>query len=266
MKLAAHITYFHSPSRKKYLKEVIDALLNLNCETDIYLYTNSRQPEFDGKLNIKVLVFPYRSYKISRFPKCRILEAFKLKFLIHPFYLAWENRKVVEEVIEDYDVQLYLEDDIEFKQNNLDYWLKYKDIALTNNYNLGFLRIEKDEVQNQYLTDVNWPLTKVLEIKNQKFLLNDLNPYCGFWIYDREELKKFVKTKEWKFQFDSYGIREKSAVGQHGKTSNYFKGTIIPLIILNSKLVTPGSSSVHHLPNNYIGKGQYCTQRFPIKL
>lgn len=266
MKLAAHITFFDSPLRKQFLEEVIDGLLNLNCKTDIYVYTNRVQKELESRENIKIHLCPYRNYKISKLPKKAFLEAFRLKFLIHPFYLSWEHRKVIEGVIDDYDIQLYLEDDIGFKQENLDYWMKYKDITLGHNYNLGFLRIEKDKDHNQFLTDVTWPLKDIIEIDGQKFLLNNLNPYCGFWIYDREELRKFVLTKEWHFRFNSYGIREKAAVGRHAQNMNYYKGTVIPLTHTKNGLITPSSSSVHHLPNNYIGKGYYCTQPFPITI
>lgn len=168
--------------------------------------------------------------------------------------------------VDDYDVQIYLEDDIHFKQENLDYWLKYKRVTLSNDYNLGFLRIEKDTDGKELMTDVNWPIEEVIQVEGQNFLINDLNPYCGFWIYDKKELRNFIKSKEWKFKFDGYGIRAKAAVGWHGKNMKRYKETIIPVIKEGGKLITPSGAAVHHMPNNYIGKGKYCTREFPIEI
>ncbi|MCM4161414.1 hypothetical protein FHG64_14790 [Antarcticibacterium flavum] len=265
MKLAAHITFFHSPERLPYLLKVIEELLKIDENIDIYIYTNKRFT-ISSKENMHYKIFNYRKFKFARFLKNSLVDKLGIKWLVHPFYLAWENRRFIEELVDEYDVQLYLEDDIEFKKENFDYWLKYKELALKNDFNLGFLRIEKDKNNRSLLTDVNWPLKDLIELEEQKFLINDLNPYCGFWIYDRKELKDFTKSPEWQFNFTGYGVRAKAAVGWHGVNMNRYKSTIIPLVQSNGTLSTHPGSSVHHLPNNYIGKGRYCTLEFPLKL
>lgn len=265
MKIAAHITFFYSSNRLQYLQKVVDGLLEIDQNIDIFIYTNKKPSLYINKRNINYKVFSYRKFLIARFSKKSLLDRIGIKWLIHPFYLAWENRKFIENMIDNYDVQIYLEDDILFKKENFKYWLEYKKKVISNNYNLGFLRFEIDGTKRMLLTDVNWPLSELIEIEGQKFILNNLNPYCGFWIMDKDELKKFIKSPEWNFEFDGYGVRAKAAVGWHGKNMERYKGSIIPLTTHDNGLATPIESVVHHLPNNYIGKGRYCSIEFPLK-
>ena len=266
MKIAAHITYFHSPERLTYLNKMVESLQEISPKPDIFLYTNKKLPHFSKEKNIQLKIYSYKKWLLPRAIKNYSIGKFLPRFMIHPFLLSWENRKWVEKLVENYDVQIYLEDDIHFKQENLDYWIKYKSLTLPNDYNLGFLRIEKNFLGKELMTDVNWPIEEIININGQKFLINDLNPYCGFWIYDQEELKRFIESKEWEFKFDGYGIRAKAAVGWHGKGMNRYKATIIPVVRESRKLITPSGASVHHMPNNYIGKGKYCTRAFPIEI
>ena len=46
-----------------------------------------------------------------------------------------------------------------------------------------------------------------------------------------------------------YEIRESSAIGLHGKQTDFFKGTLIPLNGLGS---IDNQCFVHHIPNNYL--------------
>ena len=184
---------------------------------------------------------------------------------VHPFYLTWENRKYVEKNIDNFDVQICLEDDIGFNAAAFEYWLRYKDICMRNNYNLGFLRTEMNATGEQYITDLTVKLNTVKAMEDQQFLVNDNNAYCGFWIYDKKELKEFIKTKEWKFNFNGYGIREKSAIGWHGIGMKRYKGTLIPLEKNQQGLYeTPAGCGIHHIPNNYIGPEVFCKIKFPI--
>lgn len=247
------------------MKKVVQGLLKINTEIHIYIYTNKKLDIYEDFDNIFIRIYNYKKHPIARFRKNSLVEKIGLKWLVNPFYLSWESRSFIERIQDKYDVQLYLEDDILFTQENFEYWIEHKDDVLAQEYNLGFFRIEKDEKNRNLLTDVAWPLTEIVEIKNKKYLVNTINPYCGFWIYDKKELKNFIQSKEWDFEFKGYNMREQAAVGWHGINMNRYKGSIIPLVNINNSLYTPDSSSVHHLPNNYIGKGRYCTIEFPLK-
>lgn len=66
----------------------------------------------------------------------------------------------MKKIIDQYDVQIYLEDDIGFTNTVFEYWLNYKDVCLDHDYNLGFLRIEIDAGNNKLFCS---DLTKVPE-------------------------------------------------------------------------------------------------------
>lgn len=288
MKIAAHITFFYVESRLCYLKAVIENLRTIEEDVHIYIYTN--QPIHDLPLEqVTVLQYPYKkqkwvellsffdfkflrsfTYPISRALSQYLYFGFKklgLSKYIHPFYLTWENRSVVKKILNDYDVQMYLEDDIGFGKDAFEYWLKYADTCIKNGYNLGFLRTEIDPKGDFYITDLHQLPENIIELDGKLFLINDVNTYCAFWIYTKEELSKFIMLKAWNFNFRGQNVREKSAVGWHSKGMKHYKGTIIPLFIENdSTLRTEIGCSIRHLPNNYIGDAVFCKLPFPIKL
>ena len=71
------------------------------------------------------------------------------------------------------------------------------------------------------------------------------------WIYNKNEFYKFVNSKYYNISnipSCNYGLREKSAIGLHGITNFWYKGTLIPLI--NNKLNE--NCKIYHLPNNYV--------------
>lgn len=257
MKIAAHVTFYFVENRLQYLRKVIENLEQLPHDVMIYIYSNVPLDDFIQSKKVIVKVFPYRKSKILGYNK-GIWNPLGMTRFVHPYHLAWENRKIVTRIINDYDAQIYLEDDIGFTNENLNYWLAYKDVCMEHSYNLGFFRIEKDLSNQVFITDPDTIPTKQVKIKDQHFIVNDVNPYCGFWIYDRVELLKFVKSKEWNFNFKGLAIREKSAIGWHGLMMNRYLGTILPITIENEKKMLLKECLVHHLPNNYIDHYAHC--------
>jgi hypothetical protein len=255
MKIAAHITYFFVEQRLVYLQQVIDDLSKMPHDVDIYIYCNKKDLKQMLKPSNKIFykTFPYRKSGMLGYNN-GLWNKLGLTILVHPFHLSWENRKVVEGLIETYDVQIYLEDDINFTSENFNYWLAHKDICLNADYNLGFLRFEYDTTNHEKrLADIAIVPQNKISINDQLFLVNDINPYCGFWIYDRKELMEFIKSEEWKFKFKMYSIREKSAIGWHGTEMNRYKATILPIIqYQQDTYLLPRDSMIHHLPNTYI--------------
>ena len=261
MKIAVHITFFYVEKRLGYLKEVVNNLLQIDADINIFIYTNSKFELFQNFENVKILVYPYTRKGIKFF--YNIFSKLGLRKLLHPYYLTWENRKIVEKEINNYDAQIYLEDDIKFTGANLNYWLKHHEAVPKKGYNLGFLRVEFEEVE-KFLTDLTQPLNNMITIDKAKYIVNDDNPYCGFWIYSKEELKEFIISKEWRFKIKKYGIRAKTAIGWHGKDMHRYKGTIIPLKEEGNRYVTENDCTVHHLPNNYLDHEAFCTIEFPL--
>ena len=268
MKFAAHITFYYNSNRLIFLKKVADALSEISADVCLFIYTNKEfELSTSSKCEIKFHYYPYNKLGLLNYTYGGWSDKLFPRYLANPFQLSWENRKIIESTVDDFDVQMYLEDDILFTNDNFQYWLMHKDLLGRHKYNLGFLRIEKDKEEKRFITDLELGLkpNEIIELEGKKWLLNNVNPYCGFWIYDKPTLSEFVKSKIWKFKFKGGGIREKSAIGWNGLKMNRFNGTLISLTEKNNLLVTPDDCSVHHLPNNYIGFKDFCSVEFPLR-
>ena len=152
---------------------------------------------------------------------------------------------------------MYLEHDIKFTNKNFDYWKKYNNILKNSKFNLGFLIYEKNQNdQKNYSIHVQKKFSKYLIYKNEKFFVNQYEPYCCMWIYDSETFKKFIKTRWWHFNWKGknylahHGITEMSAFGWHHKIMDKFEATILPEI---SGVLDEGCF-IEHITNNYFNK------------
>ncbi len=261
MKIAAHIPFFFVESRMTYLKQVVDQLQLIPAEVDIFVYTNSHSVRAHfAQPNVFIQYYGYsKRGKVAYFNG--LWNRLGLTALVHPYFLTWENRKVIEKNLNIYGAQLYLEDDICFTAENFNYWLANKDVCYQSDFNLAFLRFEESPQQAKYLTDLTSIPQKVIELNGKFYLLNDVNPYGGFWIYDRNELIRFSQSQEWKFNFDGFPIREKSAIGYHSLKMKRFNGNVLPLVNYDATTglaELPANCLVHHLPNTYIGHSLFC--------
>ena len=61
---------------------------------------------------------------------------------INPFYLTWKCRDLLKQQKDDYDIFMYIEDDILVPCNAIKYWLKYNKDLIDIQYNLGFIKVE----------------------------------------------------------------------------------------------------------------------------
>jgi hypothetical protein len=144
---------------------------------------------------------------------------------------------------------MYIEDDILVPNKAIKYWLEYNEKLIEMNYNLGFLRIEVEN-NNEYITDLyGEKFDTTINLNETKYCVNNKNPYCAFWIYNKNEFNNFVNSKYYNINnISGYDIREQSAIGLHGTGTNWYKNTLIPII--NNKLID--SCKIYHLPNNYV--------------
>ena len=172
-------------------------------------------------------------------------------------YLTWKCRSLMEEQKNDYEYFCYLEHDIKFSEENLQYWLKYQDQLHKKNFHLGFLIYERNNLDNQkYSIHIVRKLNKYLKIEDKKFVINDLENYSCFWIYNKDQFHKFLRSKWWSFKKrahnfrHNYGITERSSIGFHSFNMNYFKATLLPEI---DNQPDP-NCFVEHMTNNYYEK------------
>ncbi|MDC0450214.1 hypothetical protein OAL70_05010 [Pelagibacteraceae bacterium] len=238
-KISVHIPYYISDNyvdKSKLLKRVCNSYLKLSKKVKIFIHTNKKL-----KANNKKIKFIF--HDLSK---------------IHSYKLTWVCRKLMLRQKNLFDIFIYGEDDLLFTKNNFNYWLKYRDKCLNDDFNLGFLRVEKRKKNNLlYSSDQITKVKKYVLLKKEKFAkLESSN--SSLWVYTREELKKFSKTRYWNFNFKWITvsgillIREMAAVGWHGENMNgqymnRYKATIIP--IKNNKL--DKDSFIKHISNNY---------------
>ena len=133
----------------------------------------------------------------------------------------------------------------------------YQELLAKNQFHLGFFIYEINNSDNHnYSIHINKKLDKFFEIDSQKFIVNDLENYCCFWLYNKKIFNDFLNSKFWSFKKKltnfrhNYGITERSALGLHALNVSYFKATLIPEI--NSK-VDP-NCFIEHITNNYFDR------------
>ena len=220
MKICVHIAYYFKKERLKYVKRVLEEINKYPHDVDIFIHTTEKIP-IESSKNLKILI--HKTFKDN-----------------NPYYLTWKCRLLLESQIDKYDIFIYLEDDIILYKETLNYWLKYKDWCIKRRLNLGFLRIEKSPLdgKNHWVDSggkrlVNFP-------KKEYAVVNTVQEYCAFWIYDRNEMKRWILSDYWDpskvnkihsvrpwRNLSKNHIRERSSVGM---TYDGYRGTIIPLI------------------------------------
>ena len=234
MKITKHISFYFLIDRIMYINNIIDETNKYEYRTDIFIHTNNidlREEMFNNYTNgyIKIIY-----HDLSN---------------THPFYLTWKCRELLQQQRDDYDIFIYIEDDILVPYKAIKYWLKYSQGLLESNYNLGFVRIEVED-GIEYITDLYGErLDTFIDLNEQKYCVNNKNPYCAFWIYSKNEFNNFVNSKYYNINnISGYNIREQSAIGLHGTNTDYYKNTLIPIV--NNKLHE--DCKIYHMPNNYV--------------
>jgi hypothetical protein len=249
LKLALHIPFFLKSSdedyNKKRLNFINNTINNINqyqIKTDLFLHCNTLIDlnYFNSYINGKLHIL-YHNITNER----------------TPMILTRKPRSLMLQQINEYDYFAYMEDDINFTKDNLNYWLQYKDECIKENYNLGFCRYEIKNNQ-MFITDITQNFKKTIIINNNNlYAINDNNTYCAFWIYDKQEFNKFIKHKTFNNLelMSEYNYAEKSAIGF---TKLGYKNTLIPLI--DNKLHP--NCKIQHLSNNYINHPMFCKIKF----
>lgn len=234
MKITKHISFYFLIDRIMYINNIIDETNKYEYMTDIFIHTNNidlHKGMFNNYTNgyIKIIYHDLLN--------------------THPFYLTWKCRDLLQQQRDEYDIFMYIEDDILVPYKAIKYWLKYNQILLESNYNLGFVRIEVDN-SIEYITDLYGEIFDTfIDVNEQKYCVNNKNPYCAFWIYNKNEFNNFLNSKYYNINnISGYNTREQSAIGLHGINTNYYKNTLIPII--NNKLHE--DCKIYHMPNNYV--------------
>ena len=233
MRITKHISFYYLENRIKYINKIIEETNNYKYETDIFIHTNNNE------LSVE---------KLLKYNNGFINIVFHDLSNIHPYYLTWKCRDLLYIQRFEYDIFMYIEDDIMVPNKAIEYWEKYNEKLIEFNYNLGFLRIEIDNKGDEYITDLyGVKFDKKINVDDNIYCVNNKNPYCAFWIYNKKEFNRFAESKYYNINnIDGPCIREKSAYGLIN--SNWYINTIIPII--DNKLIE--ECKIYHMPNNYV--------------
>jgi len=244
MKVAKHICFYFNNDRIQYINKILKETDKYCLITDIFIHSN---------INFsKDLLVPYTNGKIN------IIHhdlTNNLQFQNNPKCFPYFMRDLIKSQCNEYDVFMYIEDDILVPNEALVYWLNYKDRLLHRNYNLGFFRIEIDDKGNEYTSDnatspdgkTEQYLRNTINIYDETYVINEDNAYCAFWIYDKQEFNRYINSP---YYNNNDGSRETVAFGLHSPYMQWYKGTIVPL--QNTKLHK--NCRIYHLANNYVHK------------
>ena len=271
-----HVSISHFQNKKKhYLNEIINEFNKYKFQVDISIHTNkstinnfNKEKYQNGKIKI------IREFVFFRY----------LLFKNKNYYLTWTSRKRIKKSINNYDIFIYIEDDILIPVDTFDYWYKLKDDLYSNGYSQGFVRLETDKHGNEIAVDFyKKKLTNVINVQDKEFYVNDNNRYMACWIYDQKMMKKWIKSgyfdikkiytnKELRsetldvlriknlhirhllYNFKNkkgFGIRENSAFGMHKESLPFFKEILIPKF----ETGIDKKAKIFHISNTYHDSG-----------
>ena len=237
-KIAKHISFHFNKDKIRFINTILKESTKYNYVTDIFIHTND-------KAVTTSLFEPYTNGTLH---------------IIHhdmtgqdPLTLTWKCRELLAKQKDEYDIFMYIEDDILVPVAAMDYWIEGHERLVAHGYNLGFVRVETSD-NEYYMTDVNSVLKTKLELDDTTYYVNNVNPYCAFWIYDKQEFNKFVSSKYWDVKnVPNYGTQEKSAIGLHGLGMTWYKATVVTA----HKKQLIDSCKIFHLSNNYVKRHPY---------
>ena len=262
MKILVCITFLYKETRLQYLKKVLSSYSNLICAVEVNIITDVMH---EDKIKFIKEVFPKQSdkffTKIIAFPT-----------IPHPWLLTWGHKDIFKQKFynQEYTHFICSEDDLEVKQNNIDYWLEHRHRLQGTGFYPSFLRVEWNNHLNSWTsTDLTAKIflkeTPSIEIESGSYTyLNLNNPYQGMFLYDRLLMEEHMQSDT--FDILKYGhietIEMNPAWGGGGvaERANFaltFDNVPIGfgsrnLINYDAKyLLLNHNSYIHHLPNNY---------------
>ena len=247
MRITKHITFFNSPKlryRYNHINRIIKEVCSYPYETDIYIHTNEDVKQHYLKKNtngkIQVIVHDFNNG--------------------NPLYLPWSCRDFFKAQKNDYDIFIYIEDDMLITIPALNYWLQHKDDLIKHSFNLGFLRIETDIDGNEYMVDIIRKLetNNTVVINGKNYVINNVNTFVASWIYDKNEFNVFLGSPYYNGNgnIPNYDVQAAAGVGLHGDGMTRYKKTIIPFDA-ETKQLHPGCR-LYHIDNVYLYKHDEC--------
>lgn len=264
-KLLICISFHFKEKKYKYLKNILDNFLkNYLCNLQIIIDSNEEEAhdliakDFEQEVrDEKIRIVIHKNLHTVKLPFIRTKENLE-SLSSSMFSLTWMHRRHILENINNYDVFMYIEDDIFLSFENYKNYLE-NFYNLWPNYIPSFVRVEvKDE--ELYNTDA-FVVTKILQkdiihFNDKRFVFLD-NPYHAFWIMPKKELKESINSNFTNVIRDmwlresaaSYGLKSGTCPYACWPSNDIQKIGLVEITDKNK--ISPMCYS-YHLPNNYI--------------
>lgn len=262
MKILVCITFLYKETRLQYLKKVLESYSNMIYSVEVNIITDVTH---ENKISFIKEIFPKQSDKF-----CSKIIAFPT--IPHPWLLTWGHKEVFSQKFHNLEYTHFIcsEDDLEIKQNNIDYWLEHRQRLQGTGFYPSFLRVEWNKHLNSWtstdlISKICLKETRSIEVENGSYTyLNLNNPYQGMFLYDRLLMAEHMRSDT--FDILKYGHIETiemnptwggGGVAERANFALTFEN--VPtgfgsrnLINYDARyLLLNHSSYIHHLPNNY---------------
>lgn len=246
--LCIAITFHYNPNRLKYLEQVTSHLDDLADKVKLFIITNKHEENYLSEIQ--------KSTKVKNF---QIVTSVPLS---HRYYLTWQHLEIFRtEYKNDLNIShfMYLEDDIQIKQNNISYWLKAREDLRQYGLIPSFLLYEVSKNQiNKRSNSVFKPMIfrNIPKIRIGEFYwyLNMSQPYQAMYLLDRELAKEHLFDNPLEKRKTIWGIRETAAAGlTFVNIPNGFSSRVAVGFDYNSFMLD-SNSLIHHIANNYINR------------
>lgn len=262
MKILVCITFLYKEIRLQYLKKVLASYSNMLCAVEVNIITDVTHQD---KIKFIEEVFPQQSDKFTS-------KIIAFPTLPHPWLLTWGHKDVFKQKFNNSEYTHFIcsEDDLEIKQNNIDYWLEHRQRLRDTGFYPSFFRVEWNRILDSWTsTDLTENIilheTPIISVDNGSYsYLNAKNPYQGMFLYDRVLMEEHIQSDT--FDIIKYGrieaIEMNPAWGGGGvaERANYaITFEKVPMGFRSRNLINFDSrykllnhnSFIHHLPNNY---------------
>jgi len=244
--LCVVITFHYEPKRLQYLEKVTLYLDSLADQVQLFIVTNQHESEY--------LELIRKSTRVKQF---QIISSGPLS---HRYYLTWLHLEIFRDnFLNNLDIShfLYLESDIQIKENNVSYWLRAREDLREYGLIPSFLLYEvSDKKLGRRSNSVVKPMIirniPKIKISESYYYLNMSNPYQAMYLLDRELAQEHLFDNPLENRETIWGIRETAASGlTFVNVPDGFSSRVV-VGFDNDSFIIDSDALIHHLPNNYV--------------
>jgi len=254
-------------NRYKYLSEVLTELNNIKVKTlNINIFSNSDEVKIElskiGQFN------NLQFYIYEKYSKMNIIHNSPWVYndLESPWLLTWEHKKIMLTEIKKGDKNslfLYIENDVKFTQENLNYWLEHRKNLKESKLIPSFVLVEHSSKQNSWLAIGHFggKPSKYNELpkfeSKEKTFVQLANPYCACYLMDLELAEEYANsrafTEKESRELTWWDIGARAAMGVQfvDVPKNFTSRHVVPIDKAGDYCKISNSAVLHHLPNLY---------------